>query len=734
MLTLHALRRLATEAFPGQHPRLVHLLYAWATKDPDGELSELLDGTGISTERMATALAPLVASQADDDMDILRSAILEVSQEAVLGEHLLRALCDAPAHRISRALAAAGLDLQRLARRLNVKKRPPEGVLARHGITVDLQASPLLQYGRDLTALAAQGTFDDLCERPEDASRLVEVLLRRRKANPVLTGPAGVGKTALVELLARMVVHAQVSGLEPGLRFYELSMGKVVAGTKYRGDFEQRMEKVIEAFLASQPAILFIDEVHLLWGAGRAEGAPMDAGNLLKPLLGRGTVRVIGATTVEEYQQYIARDEALARRFQEVRLNEPDARLTARMVRKQADALTEHHAVLISDTMVGQAIELTNRHLSNRWQPDKSVDLLDSAAVSVRREGRGELTVVDLLATLARQTGRPIAALTGDDRASLRNLSEGLKRHVLGQDHAVARVAATLIQHRQDLGPSERNLGTFLFAGDTGVGKTELARAIAAVFFGSDKLLLHLDMAEYGESGTVNKLIGAPPGFVGSEKEGTLIAWLHLHGSGVVLFDEIDKAHPDVHRLLLGMLDNGRIRTPRGESVDTRQCVVVLTTNAITAAAMERGAMGFKREQNAADPTDLLADAFPREFLGRFDEIILFNRLGPTQMRQVLKLRLDEAIARFRRRQIDVVFDENRLMEHLLAGLRELRTGARGIARLLERNLIQPIAAAMLNSDAQGSMEVELGDDFYREGAVTVGDRSQDSGIAETGE
>ena len=446
----------------------------------------------------------------------------------------------------------------------------------------------------------------------------------------------------------------------------------------------------------------------------------MDAGNLMKPLLARGEIRVIGATTVEEYHRYIAQDTALARRFQEIRLSEPDSAMTLEMVRKQATGLAKHHNVLITDAIVGQAVELTNRHIPNRWQPDKSVDILDSAAVTVRRENRKELTIADLLGTLSRQTGYPVATLTGEDRASLRNLSAGLKQRVIGQDHAVERVTATLIQRRQDLGSAERNLGTFLFAGDMGVGKTEMARAIAEVFFGSVKALLHLDMAEYSQPGSVNNLIGSPKGFIGSNQEGVLISWLHAHGSGVLLFDEIEKSHPDVHRLLLGLLDNGRIHAAQGEIMDTRQCVVVLTTNAITSTAMHRKSMGFGSTSDAPNPADLLADHFPREFLGRLDEILLFNPLGPEEIRRVMKLRIDEALARLRRKNIEIVFDESRLLDDLLEKLGNTKGGARDIERLLEQKLLQPISIAMLSFDGHSEIQIELEDEFYLNGLVTI--------------
>jgi len=704
------------EEFPGIQPTLVHLLVAWARRDPDGELDSLLAGTGMAATELAGVLVDLVEKPLAEDTDLLRQAIVEISASPVTGRHLLQAICRAPQHRVSRTLTVGGLDLHKLS--ANLEARPSErlGVLARLGIETDVDASPLLRYGRDLTALAREGSFQDLCDRPREIERILEVLLRKSKGNVALTGSAGVGKTALVELLARMLANDSVTGMPANVRVFELRLGQMVAGTKYRGEFEQRLEEVTKAILACQPAIIFIDELHLLVGAGRAEGAPMDGANLLKPFLSRGTFRLIGATTVAEYHRYVAGDEALARRFQEIRLEEPDESLVFEMVNRQVQGLVQHHGVAIAPAIAREAIHLTNRHVPNRAQPDKTLDLVDSASVGVRRRGGKELVLDDLLETLSRQTGRPINALTGRDRASLRGLAGRLKKRIIGQDHAVEMVAATLAQRRQDLGPPDRGLGTFLFAGDTGVGKTELARTIAAEFFGDARSLLHLDMAEYSDLGGVNKLIGSAPGYVGSEKGGKLTAWLHSQGSGIIIFDEIEKAHPTVIRLLLGLLDNGRIASARGENMDSRQCVVILTTNAVTAEAMNRGHLGFKKTQAKLDPVELLTDSFPREFLGRLDEIILFNQLGDEQIRAILKLRLDEAIARLRRKDIEVVYEEDRILAYLLAHLKETHSGARGIARVLEQKLIQPIALAMLEYDGPMPAQICLDDYFQNTG------------------
>lgn len=720
MITLERIRVLAGRIFPNAHADLVRLLYAWATLDPGTELSSHLEGTGMDTARMRASLEPLLDLPSPEDREFLAECILKVKEAPVTGMHILRAICLAPRHRISRSLVNGGLDLDKLKARMDEHNEKRKAFLARHGIGSTSGPHPIEAYGRDLTALAKEGAFEDLCDRPGDIERLLDVLLRRQKANVALTGPAGVGKTALVELLARRLAKGSVSDLMAGTRVFELAMGKLVAGTRYRGDFEERMNRMLAALESYQPVILFIDEMHLIWGAGRAEGVITDAANLLKPLLARGRIRVIGSTTIDEYQRYIVRDEALARRFQEIRLGEPDKALSFEIVRTQAEALSLHHGVSIGENTIRKVIELADRHLPNRHQPDKSVDLLDSASVLVVREGRKTVLETDLLQVLARQTGRPVTDLSGEDRSSLGLLTQRLKTRIIGQDQAVDRVSSVLIRRRQDLGDPSRNLGTFLFVGPTGVGKSELARAMAAEFFADEKALLQIDLAEYGLSGTTHKLIGSPPGYIDSEKEGILIGWLHQHGSGVILFDEVEKAHQDVQHLLLGLLESGRISSGRGEVMDARQCVVVLTSNAVTHSGFRRGTIGFGKREREPDPEELLADHFPREFLGRLDGVILFNPLGAGEMRQIMKLRLDEALTRLEKKGIRLVFDEQRLLDHLLSELRNLKSGARGIARLLESRLLQPVSQALLDHEWTAPVRCELNEAFYENAGVTV--------------
>lgn len=723
MTSLLTLQKRASEVFPGQSLTAVHYLYVWPDVDK-AALGKLLRHSGLTPDRFQEALQPLLANPEEGDRDILGECIRSVEAGATAtGWHLLRVLCDRPKHRITVALVQAGLDLEGLRKGLEENHPQTEPLILYGGSGA---MSEILAYGRDLTAEAAQGAFDDLCPRPEELERLINILLRKERPNPVITGPAGVGKTALVELLARQIVREEVPPKLRNTPVFAVSMGRMVAGTKYRGDFEQRFYAVI-ALAKRARAILFIDEFHLVWGAGRAEGTPMDAANLLKSELdreGEGTLRIIGATTSAEFHEYVGRDKALQRRFEELHLEEPKGEALLGILRKKREGLEKHHGVTIPDPLVVRAVELTDRFLPNQNQPAKAVDLLDSGAARAVSRGATVLTEDDLLKALEARTGSPLSALDESEAQRLLTLADRLKQKIVGQDEAIDQVVATLIYRRQHLGKPEKNWASFLFVGNTGVGKTELARLLALELFGSEKALLHLNMGEYRGFDAISKLIGsAVSGAAG--RDGTLTGWLYTRGTGLILFDEIEKAGREIHQVLLGMLDRGRIRDARGQELDTRHCIVIFTSNAVDPASLRKGLTGFSPSDGVQLARQRLIEAlakiFPKEFLGRLDAIILFRDLADEDLTKILGLRLREGLARFAQQGVRVEYEEARLLAHLLRGLKELGGGgARDVDKVLDRLVFQPLALVLAMHPHTRPITLVLGEEFYRVGAIRI--------------
>ena len=724
MITLRALRELASTRRGEPAPGLAALLHTWAEVCPEDGLEAALAGAGIGPEAMARALEPLVAEETPGERAVRLRAIQLAVGEEPSGAHLLRALCEAPDERLTQALVAAGLVLTQVLPNLaeGAANQPVRSVLRTLGVRVEPNLRVLERHGgRDLTALAREGAFDALQARAGELEQIRDVLTRRHKRNAVITGEAGTGKTALVESLARLLA-AERTGPLAGVRIVELPAGNLVAGTIYRGEFEARFRELMDEVLGAGNVILFIDEFHTVVRAGAAEGGTLDLANLLKPYLDRAELRVIGATTTAEWRRVRERDPALARRFQEVPLAEPAGDDLRAMVTRQAAELSRHHGVAIEPAVIARAIELSEQHLRQRRQPDKSVELLDSTAARVARAGRPVVEAGDLLVTLAAMTGLPIASLTGADRAMLRDLRAALARTLVGQGEAIQRVADVLVKARLGLGNPNRPLASFLFLGPTGVGKTSLAYAIAEGVYGDAGRLVRIDGGEYAEASAVSRLLGAAPGLVGHESDPPLIRGLQQHPAAVILFDEIEKAHPDLHELVLGLLDHGQVVSARGQSYDARQCVVVSTSNAFS-DLLRRGPVGFTGQTPGEEILgERLREQFPAEFLGRLDEVLLFRSLAREDITEILRRRLRAVAEQFLAKGLRLRFDERRLTATLLDRLAgEDAAGARGIARLLERHLVQPLALALLEAPPGQETVVEIDEAFYAGGPLTVG-------------
>ncbi len=553
--------------------------------------------------------------------------------------------------------------------------------------------------------------------------RMREILCRRSKNNPVLLGDPGVGKTALAEGLALALLEPDAPEPLQGKRLLSLDLGALVAGTKYRGDFEERLRCLLEEVQSDGNVILFIDEMHMLVGAGAAEGA-IDASNILKPLLSRGGIQVIGATTNEEYRRYIQKDAALSRRFQPVPLREPTQEETVRILYGLRPRYEEFHGLTISEEAVHAAVRLSCRYLPARFLPDKAIDLMDEAAARVRlQECAGEagdplyasgtekdalslrpfrsVEAEDIADVVSLWTGIPASAMSEEESARLQKLEAALRERVIGQDAAVAAVAAAVRRGRAGLKEPGRPVGSFLFAGPSGAGKTELCRALAEALFGSEQDLIRLDMSEYSERHTASRLIGAPPGYVGSEEGGILTEAIRRRPYAVVLFDELEKAHRDVLDLLLQILEDGRLTDAHGRIADFRSAVIVMTSNAASELLLRQPLpMGFRSAEDAASSREEpvlreLRQAFRPELLNRIDEIQVFRPLSREDLRRIAGKQLRGLGERLKALGVELQVEDD-AVDALISGCSDPRFGARPLRRSIRRQLEDPLTDLLL--------------------------------------
>ena len=546
----------------------------------------------------------------------------------------------------------------------------------------------LKKYSRNLTEMAKRGELDPVIGRDEEIRRMEQILSRRRKNNPVLIGEPGVGKTAIAEGLAQRIVDGEVAETLKGKQIVALDIASMVAGSKFRGEFEDRLKAVVREIEAQAgETILFIDELHTLVGAGAAEGA-IDASNMLKDPLSRGKFQVIGATTLDEYRERIERDSALERRFQRILVPEPTIEETIAILEGLRDKLTEHHHVRITDEALGGAARLSERYLSDRFLPDKAIDLVDEAASRLRVDGTGDtVTEAEIAALVSQWTGIPAERMLEEERARLANMEDALHARVIDQDEAVRAVSEAVRHSRAGLSDPRRPIGTFLFLGPTGVGKTELAKTLAAFLFGSDSALLRIDMSEYMERHAVARLIGSPPGYIGYEEGGQLTEAVRRRPYQVVLFDEIEKAHPQVMNLLLQLLDEGRLTDGHGRTVDFRHTILIMTSNAGSEHVQTDASEETIREQIR----DELRKAFRPEFLNRIDETIIFHPLSETAIERIVDLKIAELNERLAEQEIDLTLTAEAKRVLANEGY-DPHYGARPLARAMKRLVENPLA------------------------------------------
>ncbi|GAT80119.1 ATPase AAA [Streptomyces sp. F-3] len=665
-------------------------------------------------------------------------------------EHILGALVDTPGSPAARILAAHGIGADQVRRSADTASRPDTAP----GGGETPSATPTLdQYGRDLTEEARAGKLDPVVGRAAEIEQTVEILSRRAKNNPVLIGEPGVGKTAIVEGLAQRIVNGDVPKSLENKRVVALDLPGLVAGTQYRGQFEERLKKVIdEVKAASESTILFLDELHNVVGAGASGEGAMDAGNILKPALARGELHVVGATTLDEYRRHVEKDAALERRFQPVMVPEPGVEETVQILEGLRDSYEAHHQVRYSDDALVAAAELSDRYVTDRFLPDKAIDLLDQAGARVRlrslnrstevaeredrlaklrrekdqavaaedferaaelkeritevetelaglaerREGVLEVTAADIAEVLSRRTGIPVAQLTESEKERLLKLEEALHDRVVGQDEAVAAIAQAVRRSRAGMSDPNRPVGSFLFLGPTGVGKTELAKTLAELLFGDEDRMVRFDMSEFQEKHTVSRLVGAPPGYVGHEEAGQLTEKVRRQPYSVLLFDEVEKAHPDVFNTLLQVLDDGRLTDAQGRTVDFRNTVVIMTSNIGAQRILaHRGDVSAIKDQLMED----LRARFLPEFLNRIDDIIIFHRLSEEDLGRILEMLLEGSRRRVRAQGLELkVTDAAKKL--LIAHGHQPEFGARPLRRTIQTELDNRIASLLLSDSA----------------------------------
>ena len=761
-----------------------HILYGLIAED-EGLAATILKKQDITAEYIAEEIVKIDGVMNtivdDDEVDFTPRAkriiansqkeAVRMGQNYVGSEHILLSLMREIDSVAVRILIEADIDPQKIFTELLRILGEDSPISNTYNDPANLETksksnTPTLnQYGKDLTELAKQGKLDPVIGRASEIERVIEILSRRTKNNPVLIGEPGVGKTAIAEGLAQMINENNVPEILKNKRVVSLDMASMIAGAKYRGDFEERLKKALQEIKNASNVILFIDEIHTIVGAGSAEGA-MDAANILKPLLSRGEIQVIGATTLNEYRKHIEKDSALERRFQSVIVEEPSIEDTIEILKGLKDKYEAHHKVKITDEAIKEATILSERYITDRFLPDKAIDLIDEAcskakiksltkpdsyknlekelekkskekeeaiisqnfekAAKIRdeekelkdkiakqdekwkkKENSSDVSIgkEDICIVVSNWTKVPVTKLTQTESEKIKNLDKELKNRVIGQDEAIDVLAKAIKRARVGLKDVNRPIGSFIFLGPTGVGKTELTKALANNMFGSENAMIRLDMSEYMEPHSVSKLIGSPPGYVGYDDGGQLTEQVRRKPYSIVLFDEIEKAHPDVFNILLQILDDGRLTDSNGRTVSFKNTVIIMTSNAGARNIVENKTIGFVNnedpektyQKNKAEVMNELKKTFRPEFLNRLDEIIVFKKLDKNSVEKISKILLDEFAVKLKSRDIIVEIDESLVKYISEVGFDEVY-GARPLKRAIQSKVEDKVAEELLDN------------------------------------
>lgn len=788
---MNVIRFAASDARKMGHPYIgtEHLLLG-LRKEYTGVAGQILAQHGVEEEKILKLMDELIAPT-NEEAELLQKPkesprfqyILEESlheaeflHSAKTGtEHMLLAVLHDPDCIAARILTTLNVNMQKMLQDILFAAGvdPKEYMDSQH----EEHGGAIAQYCKDLTAEAEEGHLDPIIGREEEIFRLMQILCRRTKNNPCLTGEPGVGKTAILEGLAQRLVSGMVPENMKGKRIYSLDLPALIAGSKYRGEFEERMKRLISEVEGNPNIILFMDELHTMIGAGGSEGA-MDASNILKPALARGGLKMIGATTISEYRKYIEKDAALERRFQPITVEEPTKDQCLAILKGLKDKYEKHHKVVITDDTLKAAVQMSERYITDRNLPDKAIDVLDEACSKVSLKGykvpenlksmeetvkqiriqkeeciksgdfteaallqkeqkeaenkldfikkrfdkksrslNPEVTEEDIAEVVAAWTKIPVSKVAESDTQRLKNLEKVLHKRVIGQDEAVNAVSRAVKRGRIGLKDPKRPVGSFLFLGPTGVGKTELSKALAEALFGNEDAMIRVDMSEYMEKHSVSKMIGSPPGYVGHGEGGQLSDQVRTHPYSVLLFDEIEKAHPDVFNILLQVLDDGHITDSQGRKVDFSNTVIIMTSNAGAKSIVDPKKLGFavkedaqsnynKMKQNVMDEVKLI---FRPEFLNRIDETIVFHSLGSTEMKQIVTLMCKELTKRVKD-QLGITLEIRDSAKNLIVEKgTDAKYGARPLRRAIQTELEDKLADAVLNGEVYSGCIVYAG-------------------------
>ena len=772
-----------------------HILYG-LIEEGEGLASKILTNQGLTSAYVEQEILKIdgvmTTQEAEVEFTPRAKRIIENSareskrmgQNYVGTEHILLSLMREIDSIAVRILIDANIDPQKIFAdllRLLSEDSPMSGYTDSGSVTNTASSTPTLnQYGKDLTDLARESKLDPVIGRDSEIQRIIEILSRRTKNNPVLIGEPGVGKTAVVEGLAQMIMEGKVPEILKNKRVVTLDMSSMIAGAKYRGDFEDRLKKSLQEIKKDGNVILFIDEMHTIIGAGAAEGA-MDAANILKPLLSRGEVQIIGATTLNEYRKYIEKDSALERRFQSVLIDEPTTEDTVKILKGLKDKYEAHHKVKISEEAIKEAVTLSERYITDRFLPDKAIDLIDEACSKVKlrtvtmppnisklekeleklsqekeeaimsqsfekaakvrdkekelkdkifqekekwnkkeKNKEAKISSQDIADVVSNWTKIPVQKLTETETEKLKNLDKTLKERVIGQDEAVEALARAIKRARVGLKDEKRPIGSFMLLGPTGVGKTELTKALAQNLFGNENAMIRLDMSEYMEPHSVSKLIGSPPGYVGYDDGGQLTEQVRRKPYSIVLFDEIEKAHPDVFNMLLQILEDGRLTDSNGRTVNFKNTVIIMTSNAGARNITESKSIGFvskedKREDYEKTKSEVMSELkklFRPEFLNRLDEIIVFKKLTEESVEKITRLMLKEFEDRVKAKDMNITITDA-VVKHIAKVGFDSTYGARPLRRAIQSKIEDLFAEAILDKQVQSgdTVKMDLKDD-----------------------